>query len=200
MHPHYFMANRTSDIFNCNETSVTTVHVPPKVFAEKGKKLLGKVTSAERGVLLTMVGTISASGQYLLPYLIFPRKKFQPRMLTGAPANSAGGASPSGWVNQELTPEQVRPYPKAKSRVLSGRSRKKGSINILTDTPLKRRIDEHETKGKDKKAQRGRTRRKVGTVGRAGKANQDQTTKNIFVGSEGSDDEKMILDDDSDGS
>ena len=364
-----------SDIFNCDETSVTTVHVPPKVFAEKGRKIVGKVTSAERGVLVTMVGTISASGQYLPPYLIFPRKKFQPLMLTGAPANSAGGASPSGWVNQELfleylkhfktyshaspespkllimdnheshicsavvqfakesgitlltipphcshrlqpldicvyfpfkcqynkamdnwmlsnpgktvtiyeiaslvgqslpvsftpnnimrgfektgiwpynpdiftendfltsavtdrpapdaldpvepgnnlaktpstsgpeqsstpvsvpvTPEQVRPYPKAKPRVLSGRGRKKGSTKILTDTPVKRQIEEQEAKRKDKKARGGRARGKVGTVGRAGKAKKDQTTKKLFVDSEGSDDEKMILDDDSDDS
>ncbi|XP_065569806.1 uncharacterized protein LOC136033107 [Artemia franciscana] len=99
-----------SDIFNCDETSVTTVHVPPKVFAEKGRKIVGKVTSAERGVLVTMIGTISASGQYLPPYLIFPRKKFQPHMLTGAPANSAGGASPSGWVNQELFLEYLKHF------------------------------------------------------------------------------------------
>jgi hypothetical protein len=65
-----------SNIFNYGETSVTTVHVPPKVFAKKDRKIVGKVTSAERGVLVTMVGTISASGQYFPPYRIFPCKKF----------------------------------------------------------------------------------------------------------------------------
>ncbi|KAK2721641.1 hypothetical protein QYM36_003817 [Artemia franciscana] len=46
----------------------------------------------------------------------------------------------------------------------------------------------------------GRARGKVETVERAGKAKKDQTTKELFVDSEGSDDEKMILDDDSGGS
>ncbi|KAK2719878.1 hypothetical protein QYM36_005376 [Artemia franciscana] len=64
-----------SDIFNFDETSVTTVYVPPKVFAEKGRKIVGKVTSAERGVLVTMVGTISASGQYLPPLPYIPKQE-----------------------------------------------------------------------------------------------------------------------------
>ena len=99
-----------SVIFNCDENSVTTVPVPPKVFAKKGKKIVGKVTLAECGVLVTMVGTISASKQYLPPYLIFPCKKFQPHMLTDAPANSAGGALPSSWVNQELFLEYLKHF------------------------------------------------------------------------------------------
>ncbi|XP_065561283.1 uncharacterized protein LOC136043022 [Artemia franciscana] len=49
-----------------------------------------------------MVGTISASRWYLPHYFIFLCKKFQLHMLTGAPANSAGGAWSSGWVIQEL--------------------------------------------------------------------------------------------------
>ena len=99
-----------------------------------------------------------------------------------------------------MTPEQVRPYPKAKPRVLSGRGSKKGSTKILTDTPVKKQIEEHEAKRKDKKAQGDRIIGKIGTVGRAGKANKDLTTKKLFVDSEGSDDEKIILDDDSDDS
>ena len=99
-----------------------------------------------------------------------------------------------------MTPEQVRPYPKAKPRVLSGRGSKKGSTKIFTNTPVKRQIEEHEAKRKDKKAQGDGARGKVGTVGRAEKANKDLTTKKLFVDSEGSDDEKMILDGDSDDS
>ncbi|KAK2709768.1 hypothetical protein QYM36_013440, partial [Artemia franciscana] len=114
--------------------------------------------------------------------------------------STSGPQQSSTPVSVPVTPEQVRPYPKAKPRVLSGRGRKKGSTKILTDTPVKRQIEEQEAERKDKKARGGRARGKVGTVGRAGKAKKDQTTKKLFVDSEGSDDEKMILDGDSDDS
>ena len=83
-------------------------------------------------------------------------------------------------VSVPVTPEQVQPYPKAKPRVLSGRGRKKGSTKILTDTPVKRQIEEQETKRKDKKAWGGRARGKVGTVGRAGKAKKTRQQKSYL--------------------
>jgi hypothetical protein len=85
-------------------------------------------------------------------------------------------------VSVTVTPKQVRPYPKAKPRLLSSRGRKKGSTMILTDTPVKRLIEDHEAKRKDKKALGGRARGEVGTVGRAGKAKKDQTTKKAICG------------------
>ena len=56
-----------SDIYNCDENSVTTVHIPPKGLRERGQMMLCKATSSERPVLVTMVGTVSASSQYLPP-------------------------------------------------------------------------------------------------------------------------------------
>ena len=114
--------------------------------------------------------------------------------------STSGPEQSSTPVSVPMTPEQVRPYPKAKPRVQSGRGRKKGSTKILTDTPVKRQIEEEEAERKDKKARGGRARGKVGTVGRAGKAKKTRQQKKLFVDSEGSDDEKMILDDDSDDS
>lgn len=70
---HGFTPNQ---IFNCDETAVTTVHRPPKIIAMCGQKQVGKVTSGER-VLVTMCATICASGTYVPPFFIFPRKKLQ---------------------------------------------------------------------------------------------------------------------------
>jgi hypothetical protein len=56
-----------SDIYNCDKNSVTTVHVPPKVFSERVQMILCKGKSSERAVLVTMVGTVSESSQYLPP-------------------------------------------------------------------------------------------------------------------------------------
>lgn len=88
-------------IYNCDETSVTTVHKPPKILSLKQQKQVGKITSAERGILVTMCATICANGTFIPPFFIFPRKNFKPHMLTGAPPGSAGAAYPSGWMTSE---------------------------------------------------------------------------------------------------
>lgn len=85
-------------ILNCDETSVTTVHRPPKVVAPCGQRQVGKVTSAKRGTLVTMCATNCANGTYVPPFFIFPRKNLKPHMLNGAPPGSKGAAHPSGWM------------------------------------------------------------------------------------------------------
>ena len=65
-----------SDIWNCDETGISTVHVPPKVIAPKGKKQVGGMTSAERGTTVTMIAAVSASGNSVPPLFVFPRVNF----------------------------------------------------------------------------------------------------------------------------
>nr|XP_047122403.1 uncharacterized protein LOC105843077 isoform X2 [Hydra vulgaris] len=72
-------ANETR-IFNLDETGTITVQNPQKVLAKKGVKSVCKVTSAERGTLVTTCIIISASGQYLPPVIIFPRVHFKEHM------------------------------------------------------------------------------------------------------------------------
>lgn len=99
MSKHSFVAK---DIWNIDETGLTTVHKPPKVLADKKARQVGQVTSAERGVLVTMVGCVSASGGTIPPLLIFPRVNFKPHMLIGAPPGTVGAANPSGWISSDL--------------------------------------------------------------------------------------------------
>lgn len=89
-------------IYNLDETATTTVHRPKKVLSAKGTKQVSQCTSGERGVLITSCCIISASGNTLPPVMIFPRKKFKPHMIKGAPPGTLGLASPSGWMNGEL--------------------------------------------------------------------------------------------------
>lgn len=49
-------------IFNLDETATTTVQKPQRVIAPKGRKTLGKVTSSEKGVLVTTCCIVSTSG------------------------------------------------------------------------------------------------------------------------------------------
>lgn len=87
-------------IYNCDETGVTTVTDPPKVFAQKGLKQVGQATSAERGELVTVLNFINAAGSFIPPAFIFPRVNFKNFMLTGAPSGSLGLSNRSGWMTE----------------------------------------------------------------------------------------------------
>ncbi|KAJ8964875.1 hypothetical protein NQ314_004557 [Rhamnusium bicolor] len=53
-----------SRIYNVDETGITTVQQPPKILAPKGVKQIGGMTTAERGVLVTMIfGAIGAANK-----------------------------------------------------------------------------------------------------------------------------------------
>lgn len=92
-----------SDIYNMDETSVSTVpNKLPKVIAPKGKQLVSKVVSQERGESVTGVCCVSAAGYYVPPALIFPRKKFKQEFCDRAPPDTLGMVSDSGFINSEL--------------------------------------------------------------------------------------------------
>ena len=85
-----------------DETGLTTVHKPLKVIAERKARQVGQVTSAERGVLTTVICAVSAAGGTIPPLMIFPRVNFEPYMLSGAPAGTVGAANQSGWTSTEI--------------------------------------------------------------------------------------------------
>ncbi|XP_045036644.1 uncharacterized protein LOC116925953 [Daphnia magna] len=85
-------------IWNMDETGVTTVIPCEKIVARRGQKQVGAVVSAERGVLVTLACAVSATGNSIPPFFIFPRANFKPHMLNGAPLGSKGTANKSGWM------------------------------------------------------------------------------------------------------
>lgn len=89
-------------IYNVDETGMSTVHVPPKILAPKGIKQLGSVTSGERGQNVTLIAAVNAIGNHLPPMFVFPRVHFKEFMLKGAPVGSKGSANQSGWSNEKL--------------------------------------------------------------------------------------------------
>lgn len=97
---HHFSPSR---VYNMDETGITTVpNKIPKVITNKGKRSVNKVTSAERGQLVTAVCCFSAGGHYIPPALISPRKRMKPELMNGAPAESKMFISDSGYINMEL--------------------------------------------------------------------------------------------------
>lgn len=64
----------------------------------KGKRQVGCITSADRGILSTACMCISASGYFLPPMLIFPRKRLTEQLKKGAPIDSIFSCNDSGWM------------------------------------------------------------------------------------------------------
>lgn len=95
-----FLPNR---IYNMDESGVNTVPKKiPKVISLKGKKLVGKIVSAERGHTITIVCAMSATGNYVPPAFILPRKRMQGYLLNNAPEGSIEMVSDSGFINTDL--------------------------------------------------------------------------------------------------
>lgn len=89
-------------IFNMDESAITTVQTPPRIFALKGKKQVGSITSGERGVHSSVVVCMSSAGSYIPPAIIFPRKKYNPTLYDGAPAGTLPLYNESGYMTGEL--------------------------------------------------------------------------------------------------
>jgi len=71
MDRHHFEA---CDIWNFDETGVTTVQKPKKIVTAKGVKQVGAITSAERGELVTVALSVSADGKMIPPMFIFQER------------------------------------------------------------------------------------------------------------------------------
>ncbi len=89
-------------IYNMDESGLTTVQDPPKIYDKKGQKQVGSITSAERGQLVTIITAISALGNHIPPFMIFPRVNFKDWMIKGAPPGTVGCTNPSGWSNDDI--------------------------------------------------------------------------------------------------
>jgi hypothetical protein len=75
-------------IFNVDATGITTVqHTHSKVVSMSGEKELASLTSAKRGNLITVVTCMNATGTYVPPLIVLPKKKYE----RGAYGCSTGG-------------------------------------------------------------------------------------------------------------
>lgn len=90
-------------VFNVDETGLTTVQSKSsKVFALKGRRQVGAMTSAERGVLSTFAICMSAGGSFVPPLVIFARKRMKPELTDGAPPGTVFSCFPTGWMQTEI--------------------------------------------------------------------------------------------------
>ena len=92
----------SSQIYNVDETGVSTTQKPRKVFAAKGQKQVGKIVSQERGKNVTAVCCMGAAGQYVPPMLIFPRIRAKPSLIAKAPADTIAAYQANGWMSSDI--------------------------------------------------------------------------------------------------
>lgn len=93
---------KSYDIWNMDETGVTTVQKPNKVIARRGFKQIGAVTSAERGSLVTLAVAVGGTGNTIPPFFVFPRVHFKEYFIRNGPTGCQGGSNPSGWMTEDL--------------------------------------------------------------------------------------------------
>ena len=89
------------DIWNADETGLTTVQKPPQVVAPTGTRQVGSMTSAERGELVTVCAAVNAYGNKVPPMLIFPRARYKEHFVRDGPPGCLGASYPSGWMTTE---------------------------------------------------------------------------------------------------
>lgn len=86
------------DIYNMDETGVTTVQKPDRVVARKGSRQVGALTSGERGTLVTSAMAVNALGNSIPPLFIFPRQRYQDHFVRDGPPGCIGSGNTSGWM------------------------------------------------------------------------------------------------------
>lgn len=88
-----------SRIYNVDETSILTVQTKTsKVISLKGKRQVGCIASADRGVLSTACICMSAAGHFIPPMLIFPRVRLTGQLKKGAPPETLFSCNTTGWM------------------------------------------------------------------------------------------------------
>ncbi|XP_050338227.1 uncharacterized protein LOC126764602 [Bactrocera neohumeralis] len=98
-------------IWNMDETGCPTVPTRPvKTIAGKGQKQVGLSTSAEKGTNVSLALAVSASGQSIPPFFLFPRVNMKEIFMTHASHGAVGVANGSGYMNSDVFPQFMRHF------------------------------------------------------------------------------------------
>jgi hypothetical protein len=87
-----------SRIYNVDETGISNVHEPRKIFTKKGQTRVGELTSGERETNTTVCYAVSAIAPYI-PHMFI----FAPNILKkNGPPDAIYRGSQSGWTTEDL--------------------------------------------------------------------------------------------------
>lgn len=117
---------------------VTTDHPPPVTANDEQNDICRRTFESLHTILPSTSGNFSSHN-----IVSTNLAKFKPNEPQQSSSTCIGSPGPSlsGSNKRVLTPEEVRPYPKAQLRKKSKQGRKKGRTCVLTDTPEKDRVE-----------------------------------------------------------
>lgn len=102
---------KPDNIWNLDETGITTVMPPAKVVAPKGKKQVAHISSQERGELVTFVGMVNAVGGTVPPVFVYPRVRNPEEYLGDEyPTSAIALGNKKGWMTSELFPKVLQHF------------------------------------------------------------------------------------------
>jgi hypothetical protein len=91
------------NIYNVDGTGISTVTSKQiKVLGLRGKRQVGGLSSAERGVLVTAEIFTSASGNFVPTVFVFPLARENKELLDNEPPGSTTEYHPSAWMQKEI--------------------------------------------------------------------------------------------------
>ena len=93
------LRDKPQNIYNVDESGVSTEHSPPKIVCSTNTKPQN-ITST-RSSNVTIIAAGNALGNSVPPYYIFPGQRWNPDFLNGACPGAAGKMSKKGWSNSE---------------------------------------------------------------------------------------------------
>ncbi|GBM67201.1 hypothetical protein AVEN_160797-1 [Araneus ventricosus] len=97
------LQDKPQNIFNVDETGVQLINKVGKVVAKKGSNVVSKVSTAERGEIISMEARCSVEGRFLPPILIFKGKNFKQEFQDGLPPRSMVYMNPkSAYINSKI--------------------------------------------------------------------------------------------------
>ncbi|XP_065658828.1 uncharacterized protein LOC136083360 [Hydra vulgaris] len=100
------------DIYNVNETGVTTVQKKCKIVTKSGSHQVGALTSAKRGYLVTVAYAVNAKRKYIPPMFVFPRIRYQDHFVRDGQEGSIGAGNGSGWMQGDEFPIFLKHFQK----------------------------------------------------------------------------------------
>ena len=96
------ITNKPSCIYNCDESGLSLVPDTCRVVARKGKRNVYQVTSAERGVLTTVLPCYNAAGYYVPPMIVYKGKRVTDGLKKDMPDGTRIAMSDTGYMNMDL--------------------------------------------------------------------------------------------------